>query len=151
VKDWKKRLLEDIQSDFPISPTPYADLAREFSQSEEKVIQAIEEFKKSGVVRRIGASIDSRKAGYVSTLVGCKVDPDQLEKTAEGIGYNTGVTHSYQRDGDLNFWFTLIVKDEETLKDTLEDYSKLDAMEELHSLPADKVYKIKVHFGASDE
>ncbi len=151
MKEWKTKLLERIQSDFPVSPAPYAELAREFDTSEKKVIQAIEEFKKSGVVRRIGASVDSRNAGYVSTLVGCRVRPDMLEQVAKGIGYNPGVTHAYQRDGELNFWFTLIVKDESKLREAIDDYSQWDGIEELHSMPADKVYKIKVHFGTSDE
>jgi len=146
MKEWKQELLERIQSDFPTIPTPYARLAEEFGVKEEKIIKAIKEMRDSGVIRRIGASIDSRKAGYVSTLVGCKVEEDALEAVAEGIGYNHGVTHSYQRDDEFNLWFTLIMKDEDELKQTLGDYSDLPGVVELHSMPADKVYKIKVQF-----
>jgi DNA-binding Lrp family transcriptional regulator len=150
LTDWKKKLFERIQSGFPLSPAPYAELADEYGVTEGAIIDAIDEFKREGVVRRIGATLDSRKVGYVSTLVACKVEPEMLEDVTAEVGRHPGVTHAYERDGEYNFWFTLITRDEGSLNEVLDRYSNLPGVEELHPLPADKVYKLKVHFSNYD-
>ena len=147
MSDWKKKLQERIQADFPLTPNPYAELAGEYSVTEEEILLAISELKNSGIIRRIGASINSRKAGYVSTLVACKVSAVKLESVAAEIGRNPGVTHSYERENDYNLWFTLISRNSEILQKTLDEYSNLDGIVDLNSLPASKVYKLKVRFG----
>jgi len=146
MKDFRSTLLNRIQTEFPVSPTPYADLALEFDVSESEVISTIEELKSDGLIRRIGAIVDSRTAGYVSTLAGCRVEPEKLEEIAEIVGRNRGVTHSYERDDSLNFWFTVIASDYEMIDEFLSTVSRLPGVIELHSMPTDKVYKIKVHF-----
>jgi DNA-binding Lrp family transcriptional regulator len=151
MADWKHNLLGRIQDDLPITPTPYADLAGELGVSEGEIIAAISDLKNQGVIRRIGATIDSRRAGYVSTLVGCKVEGDKLEEVAAEIGKNPGVTHSYERDDELNLWFTLIAKDWHAIRAALERYFQLPGVIELHSMPADKVYKLRTHFHLNDE
>ena len=147
----KDKLLSRIQANFPLSPAPYKDLAEEFDVTEDDIINAISELKMQGLIRRIGASIDSRKAGYVSTLVGCKVQPDKLAEVAKEVGKNPGVTHAYERADAINFWFTLIEKDKAKLEEAIDEYSRLPGIEELYSLPAEKVYKIDVRFNVSNE
>ena len=146
LDDWKRKLFELIQADFPISATPYQDLAEKFGVSENEIIDAIRDMKQDGVIRRVGASIDSRNAGYVSTLVACKADAEKIEDVAAKIAEHPGVTHSYERDNKYNLWFTLISKNETIADNDLAKFSNIPGVEELHSLPAEKVYKIKVRF-----
>jgi len=150
MNELQEKLVDRIQTDFPISPAPFDDLAREFDVSESDVIDALKDLKESGVVRRIGASVDSRTAGYVSTLVGCRVAEDRLEDVAAEVGSNPGVTHAYERENELNFWFTLISPGQAELDRQLKIYEDLPGMIELYSMPADKVYKINVKFRMGD-
>jgi siroheme decarboxylase len=146
-----QKLLDRIQSGFPLTPTPYADLATEFHTTETEIIATIKALKESGVIRRIGASIDARRAGYVSTLVACKADPKHLEEVANVIGKNPGVTHSYERASEYNLWFTIIAESDAVIVDAIENYRRLPGVVDIRSLPALKVYKIKVQLGSSDD
>lgn len=143
---WKQKLFEKIQSEFPISSTPYLDLANEYGVSEDEIINAIREMKEQGIIRRLGATIDSRKAGYVSTLVACMVKPDKIDDVATDVGEYPQVTHSYERDNEFNLWFTFIADSESTLNRELDKISQLPGVEKLYSLSAKKMYKIKVQF-----
>lgn len=151
MSDWREKLLERIQADFPLTPAPYAALADEYGVTEGEIIEAIGEYKGKGIIRRIGATLDSRKIGYASTLVACRIEPRALEEVAAEVGKHPGVTHSYEREGEYNFWFTLIAKDEDRLNAALDKYAGLPGVIELHSLPAEKVYKIRVRFPSADE
>jgi siroheme decarboxylase len=144
-------LLDRIQSGFPLTPTPYADLAAEFHTTETEIISSIQALKESGVIRRIGASIDARKAGYISTLVACKVDPKQIEDVAKVINNNPGVTHSYERSSEYNLWFTIIARNDALIAEFIERYRNLPGVSDIHSLPASKVYKIKMQLGSADD
>jgi DNA-binding Lrp family transcriptional regulator len=134
-----------------MSPTPFADLADELHITEAEILSQLRALKDSGVIRRIGASIDSGKAGYVSTLVACKVDPTRIEDGAREIGRNPGVTHSYERDAAHNLWFTLIAETDEQIANVLERYRLFPGVLDLKSLPATRVYKLKVRFVSSDD
>lgn len=146
-----KILLNRIQADFPLSPEPYAELAKELNVREEDVIDALRELKVSGVIRRIGVTLDSKKAGYVSILVGCRIRPEFLEHVASEINKHPGVTHSYERDSEFNLWFTLISPNNDLMNLALKQYETLDGVLELVSLPATKTYKIKVSLNVSDD
>ncbi|HDS31174.1 MAG TPA: Lrp/AsnC family transcriptional regulator [Firmicutes bacterium] len=151
MTDISKALLDRIQSDFPLTPVPYAELASEFNVSEIEIINELKKLKETGIIRRIGASLDSRKANYVATLVGCRVEPTRIEFVADEIGKNPRVTHCYERDSEINLWFTLIARNENILSETLDSYSGIDGVLGLDSFMATKIYKIRVHFRQSDD
>ena len=65
-----------------------------------------------GVIRQIGAGLDSGKFGFCSTLAAVSVEPDLVEKAAKIIGEFLEVTHSYHRKEHFNIWFTIIAADQ---------------------------------------
>jgi siroheme decarboxylase len=146
----REQILNRIQTGFPVTLTPFNDLAVEFGVTPDEVISEISTLKSEGIIRRIGATIDSRKVGFKSTLVACMTDPGKITKVAAEIGKHPGVTHSYQRGDKYNLWFTLIAPDIDSLNAALECFSKLPGIIEIHSLPAVKIYKIKVEFRGAE-
>ena len=68
------RLLNDFQHDFPLTPTPYADIARELGVTEDEVIARLRELKQAGAVSRVGAVVRPNTVG-VSTLAAMAVPP----------------------------------------------------------------------------
>jgi len=71
-------LLDAVQDDFPLDPRPFAGIGERIGMTESEVIERLAALKTDGVIRRIGASFDSRKLGYVSTLLAARVDEDRL-------------------------------------------------------------------------
>lgn len=142
--DWLDRqLLNLMQNDFPLTPRPYLDMARKFDISEEEVLNRIQAMKQSGIIRRTGAILDSRKMGFYSTLCACRVEEERIDEVAAIINRQKGVTHNYVRDHYYNIWFTLTALSPDEAIETLKDIEQIAGIKIL-IMPAIKTYKIKV-------
>ena len=146
MDEMDRMILNEIQSHFPIEARPYQVLGERLGCSEEEVLQRVQDLKDREVIRRIGANCNSRKLGYTSTLCGARVPPSLLERFVEVVNSYTGVTHNYRRDHDYNIWFTLIAPSEERIEHILHEIVELTEVEEVISLPAERLFKIQVDF-----
>jgi len=115
-----KRLLNDYQRDFPLSPTPYQDIALELGVSEEDVIDAFVELDEQDVITRIGPVIPPNRIG-VSTLAAISVPETELEAVAQIISAYPEVNHNYEREHRFNLWFVVIAADAQHLAQVLAD------------------------------
>ena len=146
LDDLDRAILNEIQSHFPIDSRPYAEVGRRVGASETEVLARVAAMAEAGIIRRLGANFTSRKLGYTSTLVAARVAPDKLEHFVAVVNRYPGVTHNYLRRHRYNVWFTLIAESEESLNRILEEISAAAEVEEILSLPAQEVFKIKVDF-----
>ena len=151
----QNRILNIIQSGFPISPDPYGDLARAIATdvpcTRDEVYQAVRALRRSGVIRRIGGSFAADRLGYVSTLAAAKVDPDALDAAAARAGAHPQVTHDYQREGDYNLWFTVTASGQERIEEILDDVRACPGVHCAYALPALKTFKIRVEFDFDED
>ncbi|MBM7623085.1 AsnC family transcriptional regulator [Sporohalobacter salinus] len=141
-----KKLLNLIQHNFSITSEPYKEIGEKLGLSTEEVIDRLKELKEASYIRRIGGVFDSKKLGYVSTLVACKVKETKYYEVANNINKYQGVTHNYRRDHEFNLWFTLIASSPEKLSQQLEEINELDGIEVLRNLPAKRFFKLGVNF-----
>jgi len=58
-----KKILNIIQTKFPIIQKPYEAIGQEVGVSEKDVITRIGNLKKEGIIRRIGATFDPEEVG----------------------------------------------------------------------------------------
>jgi DNA-binding Lrp family transcriptional regulator len=141
-----RAILNEIQSHFPLVSRPYAEMGKRVGASEEEVLSRVKNMHDAGVIRRIGANFTSRKLGYTSTLCAARVPPDKLEHFAGVVNQYPGVTHNYLRKHRYNVWFTLIAESTARLAEILAEIKKASGVEEILSLPAKEIFKIKVDF-----
>jgi len=140
-----KKILNAIQEEFPIARRPFAEIGKNLSLDEKDVLERVRRLKNDGYIRRIGPVLERKKLKYASTLCGVSVDEDNLPAFIDELNRHKGVTHNYERDGELNIWFTI----SEKMIDDIEGY--LNALEKKYSLkiyrfPEKKVFKIKTYF-----
>ena len=145
------RILQALQNDFPLSPKPYEILAHKLQVPFEQLWDRVQQLKAEGVIRRIGASLDSRKLGFASTLAAVSVEPGLVERAAEIIGRFPEVTHSYLRKDNFNIWFTLIAADEEKIGHILEQIRSALSLEssQVLNLPMKRLFKLNARFNVS--
>lgn len=141
-----RRLLNRIQSDFPIDSRPYRVIANEMRLTEAEILRRLSALKKKGIVRRIGGNFVPEKLGFVSTLCAAKVPPDKIDLFAAAVNRHVGVTHNYQRDNDFNIWFTFIAPSMEDIVANLQKIACETGISDIINLPATEVFKIKAHF-----
>jgi len=141
-----KKLLNEIQSGFPVSPRPYLDLGGRLGISEDEAIERVKTLKEKGIIRRIGGSVNSRKLGFASTLCAARVREDRIGMFVEEVNSYSGVTHNYLRDNDYNIWFTFIAPDSEAIEKSLKEISAKTGVSNILNMPAERMFKIKVDF-----
>jgi len=67
-----RRLLNQLQSEFPIVPQPFAILSERLGISEEEVLERAQALRQRGVLRPMGAIFDAYRVGYRSSLLSAK-------------------------------------------------------------------------------
>ncbi len=138
-------ILSEIQSGFPLCERPYAVIGQKVGLTEAETLARVRALKQRGVVRRIGASFQSRKLGFSSTLCAATVPEDRLDAFVAEVNRHPGVTHNYLRAHPYNVWFTLIGPDRDGMRATLAAITGATGIEILN-LPAERLFKIKVDF-----
>ncbi|MEQ1528143.1 MAG: Lrp/AsnC family transcriptional regulator [Methylococcales bacterium] len=113
-----KQLLNDYQRNFPLSPTPYLDIANELGVSEAEVMQALADLNAADMITRIGPVIPPNRIG-VSTLAAMAVPAAQLQDIAQLISHYPEVNHNYEREHHYNLWFVVIAGNAEHLQQVL--------------------------------
>ena len=68
LDDIDRKILNRIQSDFPIDRRPYRVIAHDVGLEEEEVLQRVSTLKEAGIIRRIGGNFAPEKLGFSSTL-----------------------------------------------------------------------------------
>ena len=140
-----RQLLDIIQTGFPLTPRPYADLGQMLGISEEESFERVRGLKARKIIRRLGANFQSAKLGFVSTLCAAKVPDDKMDEFVARVNACPGVTHNYLREHVYNIWFTLISPSREESQATLDALTEATGIAILN-LPATKLYKIRVDF-----
>ena len=114
-----KQLLNDYQQEFPLSATPYQDIATSLGVTEEAVLAVFDELNQKQFISRIGLVITPNHIG-ASTLVAMAVPDEQLQSVAEIVSLYPEVNHNYERENVFNLWFVLISKDDVHLQGVIE-------------------------------
>ena len=140
-----RKLLNIIQTNFPLVARPYAVLGAAIGLGERETLERVRNLRHTGVIRRIGANFRSAALGFVSTLCAARVPVENLADFVEKINSYPGVTHNYERDHSYNIWFTLIAPSKSALEATLADITARTRVDVLN-LPASRMYKIRVDF-----
>ncbi len=146
MDDKDRAILNEIQSEFPISSRPYRKVGERIDLSESEVFERVKRLKADGVIRRIGGNFDSRRLDFRSTLCAARVPEEDVEDFVRVVNAYSGVTHNYQRNHDYNVWFTFIAPSMSHIEEALEEISKATGTTEIVNLPAVKRFKIKVDF-----
>lgn len=151
----REELLKLIQSDIPIVERPFLWLAQKLGTSEGKVMSEIESLKEEGVVRQISPIFDTRAVGYDSSLVAFKVDSERIEEVARFVNSHPGVSHNYEREDELNLWFTIAVPPDArlSLEETVSLIAERTGVKDYAVLRTLRTFKIgvKLDYGKLEE
>lgn len=140
----QQQLLNDFQQDFPLSPTPYQDIADSLGLSEAEVLAAYMALSDQKFISRIGTVIAPNHIGS-SALMAMSVPADQLQKVAGQVNQYPQVNHNYERENRFNLWFVLVAKDQETLHKVIAEIEQKTGIKALY-LPLLADYFINLGF-----
>lgn len=144
LSDLQKKLLNDFQRNFPLTPQPYAKIATQLNVTEEDVLQALQELNARQFISRIGAIIPPNQIG-VSTLAAMAVQENELERVATQINQFSEVNHNYERENTLNLWFVIIANDATHLDNVIQSI-EIETGYNVLRFPLEKEFFIDLSF-----
>lgn len=144
LNELEKRLLNEYQKGFPLSPTPYADIAEHIGTSEALVIRILQRLRDIGVISRIGPVFTPKEIG-ASTLAAVSVPEEELEKVAALVNTYSEVNHNYEREDHFNLWFVATAPDQAHLDQVLAEIEQRIGYPILN-LPLEKQFHIDLGF-----
>jgi len=148
MDEFTARLLNELQYNFPLTPSPFADIAKRLGVQEEEVLDRVRTLLEKKVIKRIGFTVNYKSQGKVAALVGVKIrDSDDIEKLKKLLLPHSEVTHNYLRDDpDYQVWFTIKSRDLETLKREVHELLESLGLTDYIILPSKRVCKVSVKY-----
>ena len=142
-----KRLMNLLQSSFPLDPEPFALVASEAELELDDVLASTRRLLDGRIIREITPIFDTRALGYESMLVAAKVDAENPQRAAAAVNAHPGVSHNYLRTHDFNLWFTIAVPPDSELgmAGTLEALMRETGAESMRQLPTLTLFKINMN------
>ena len=138
------RLLNEYQKGFPLTSTPYADIAQQLGTSEAQVLDILQKLTNRGFISRVGPVFKPLRLG-VSTLAAISVPADKLQHVAQIINSFDEVNHNYEREHDYNLWFVVTAKDSAQLQQVLKRIQTQTGYS-LLNLPLEQQFHIDLGF-----
>jgi DNA-binding Lrp family transcriptional regulator len=102
-----RAILNRLQDGFPITPAPFAAVARELGVTEADLIARLERMKAARILTRFGPFLDAEAMGGAFCLCAMAVPEADFETVATQVNAYPQVAHNYARAHRLNMWFVL--------------------------------------------
>jgi len=125
-----RRLLLEIQEGFPLSATPYRDIADAIDADVGDVLAAIERLREDGCIKRIGCVVNHITTGFDNNcMVVWDVPDDQLDELGERVGELPYVTLCYHRprrpeqDWEYNLFTMIHGRDADAVDEKIDELS----------------------------
>jgi siroheme decarboxylase len=141
-----KRLMNLLQSSFPLDPEPFARIASEAEMGLDDVLARTRRLLEGRIIRELTPIFDTRALGYESMLVAAKVDAEHPQRAAAIVNSHPGVSHNYLRTHDFNLWFTIATPPDSELglAGTLDVLMRETGAESMRQLPTLTLFKINM-------
>jgi DNA-binding Lrp family transcriptional regulator len=98
LSELEAALLVEIQAGFPLSSTPYRDIAAAIDADTHAVLEAIKRLLADGCIKRIGCVVNHIVTGFdANCMVVWDVPDDELDARGESVGRLPYVTLCYHR------------------------------------------------------
>jgi siroheme decarboxylase len=147
LDDADRRLMNLLQSSFPLDERPFALIAAEAEMDLDDVLARTRRLLEGRIIREITPIFDTRALGYESMLVAAKVDSEHPQRAAQIVNSHPGVSHNYLRTHDFNLWFTIATPPDSELglARTLDVLMRETGAESMRQLPTLTLFKINMN------
>ncbi len=116
LEEKDKRIVRALADGIPLVPQPYAELSKKAGVTEEEFLARLRKLKATGVLRRVGAVLQHRKAGFVANaLCVWQIPRERVDEIGNAVKCEPFVSHCYLRETTsewpYNFYVMLHGKD----------------------------------------
>lgn len=142
-----RNIINHLQGGFPLSESPWDELAQQLDISVDEMICRIERMTSAGVLSRFGPIYNAEKMGGGLSLAATKVDPERFEEVTEIVNAHDEVAHNYARDHELNMWFVIATESPEQVLQVIDSIETRTGLK-VFNMPKQEEYFLELKFKA---
>jgi DNA-binding Lrp family transcriptional regulator len=143
-------LINMLQGGFPVSSSPYQEVANKLGISEDELLWRLEVMKTDGIYSRFGPLYNAEALGGAVTLAAMEVPEKRFEAVAEQVNRHQEVAHNYQRAHHhnptrFNMWFVISTETQEEIAPVI---ARIEAETGLkvYNMPKQREYFLELKF-----
>lgn len=146
INSLDKKIIRRLQESISITASPYEEIASELNINEDELIQRVKSYNKTGILKRIGAILYHRKAGFnANAMVVWKINNEDLDNIGKYMSSLSEVSHCYERkpccSWDYNLYTMIHEKDRERCNKIIEKIARSIGVENYRILYSTKELK----------
>ena len=139
MDDLDKKIINHLQTGFPICESPYQQVAEELGISEHCLLERLQKLLANGVLSRFAPLYHAEEMGGALTLAAVKAPVEKFEEVAQIINDFPEVAHNYAREHELNMWFVIATEQPERLNEVLVEIAEQTGLQ-VYNMPKMKEF-----------
>ena len=140
-----RRIINTLQDGFPISPRPYAEMAKQLDTDEATLLDRLQHLLDDKILTRFGPMYQVERFGGAFSLVAMSVPDKEFERVATIVNGFPEVAHNYQREHDFNMWFVLATETPEAISQTLQAIEQASGYP-CYNMPKQNEFYVRLKF-----
>ena len=116
-----RKIINQLQGDFPITEQPYAQVAEQLGITEAELLQQLTNLLDQGLLSRFGPLYHAERLGGGLTLAAMPVPESKFDQVAAQVNAFPEVAHNYARNHGLNMWFILATEQPERIDEVIQE------------------------------
>jgi len=140
-----RRIINELQREFPLDERPFQILAERFDASEAELIDRVQKLLDDGVLSRFGPMYHAEKLGGALTLCALAAPDERFDEIAEQVNRHPEVAHNYARDHALNMWFVIATERPERVDEVIAEIEDETGCAVLN-MPKEQEFFVGLHF-----
>ena len=146
LTDPDKEIIRVLQEDFPLCEEPYKFLAEKVGIDEEEFLERVKDFVREKKIRKLGAVLQHRAAGFKSNaLCAWNVPAEKLADIAAIMSSHAAVSHCYDRtpapNWNYNLYTMIHAKSRAECDSIIDELSHLTGITDFQALYSIKEWK----------
>ena len=119
LSDLDRKILAQLQGDFPICEQPYAEAAAQLGIEEAELLERLQRLLADKVLTRFGPMFQIEEMGGAFVLAALAAPEDRYDEVTALVNALPQVAHNYRREHELNMWFVLATETKDGIAEAI--------------------------------
>lgn len=119
LSELDRKILAQLQGDFPICEQPYAEAASQLGIDESELLERLQRLLADKVLTRFGPMFQIEEMGGAFVLAALAAPEVRYDEVTALVNALPQVAHNYRREHELNMWFVLATETKEGIAEAI--------------------------------
>jgi DNA-binding Lrp family transcriptional regulator len=142
-----RRIIDNLQGDFPLCDEPYAAAARQLGISGDELLERLQRLLDTRVLTRFGPLVQIERMGGAFVLAALQVPEERYDEVADLVNALPEVAHNYRREHGLNMWFVLATEAQGGIAAAIARIEEATGLP-VHAFPKEREYFVEMKLAA---